>query len=80
MRVLVLGCGSIGRRHLGHLRELGVSELEAADPDPSACERASSQGVRVTQDPEEALERRPAAGLVCTPPAPHLSEPSPDEP
>lgn len=32
LRVVVLGCGSIGRRHLGNLRALGVDALAAYDP------------------------------------------------
>ena len=30
MKALVLGCGSIGLRHIAHLQRLGVSSIEAA--------------------------------------------------
>lgn len=33
--VLVIGCGSIGRRHLRNLSSLGVGPLLAFDPDAS---------------------------------------------
>ncbi len=32
MRIVVLGCGSIGRRHLRNLQSLGYTELLAYDP------------------------------------------------
>lgn len=68
MKALVLGCGSIGLRHVGHLLQLEVSDIEAADPNPDACERARQKfGIRVSLDPEEALARGPEVVLVCTP-------------
>jgi glutamate-1-semialdehyde 2,1-aminomutase/spore coat polysaccharide biosynthesis protein SpsF len=33
-RLLVVGCGSIGTRHIGNLQELGVRDLVAFDTDP----------------------------------------------
>lgn len=32
MRVLVIGCGFIGMRHMRNLKKLGVIELLASDP------------------------------------------------
>ncbi len=32
MRIVILGCGSIGRRHLQNLQSLGYTELLAYDP------------------------------------------------
>ncbi len=73
MKVLILGCGSIGLRHIGHLRQLGLSNLEAADPSPSAQQRVKAQwGIPVDSDPEKALSRRPDLVLVCTPAATHV--------
>jgi predicted dehydrogenase len=37
MRMAVLGCGSIGCRHLRNLRALGVQDLVAFDPAAAAC-------------------------------------------
>lgn len=35
--IMVIGCGSIGRRHLANLRALGVERLSAVDlPELSA--------------------------------------------
>lgn len=72
MKALVLGCGSIGLRHIGHLQKLGVSQVEAADPDPVACARARERSAWVTTRPEEALLRRPDVVLVCTPASSHV--------
>lgn len=73
MKALVLGCGSIGFRHIGHLKQLGLSNLEAADPNPSAQERTKAKwGIRVDSDADEALSRRPDLVLVCTPAATHV--------
>lgn len=73
MKALVLGCGSIGLRHVGHLRELGLSDIEVADPSPAAREKLKQQfGISALADAEEALARRPDAVLVCTPADTHI--------
>lgn len=72
MKALVLGCGSIGLRHISHLQQLGVSQIEAADLDDYACAKAREQKIWVTLHPEEALQRRPDVVLVCTPAPTHV--------
>ncbi len=73
MKALVLGCGSIGLRHVGHLRELGLSDIQVADPSPSARDRVKAQfGIRALADSEEALSARPDAVLICTPADTHI--------
>jgi predicted dehydrogenase len=73
MKALVLGCGSIGVRHIQHLRQLGIEGVEAADPSPQARDRAKTKlGLTVDASPEEALHRRPDVVLVCTPAATHV--------
>ncbi len=73
MKALVLGCGSIGLRHIDHLRRLGITGIEAVDPDPSAREKTQAAcGIAVCPNPEEALGRRPDVVLVCTPAATHV--------
>lgn len=73
MKALVLGCGSIGLRHITHLRQLGLSDVEAADPNPAACDQAKARyGIEVQRDPEKALDRRPDIVLVCTPAWTHV--------
>lgn len=73
MKALILGCGSIGLRHIAHLRRLGLANIEASDPDPAAGQRAEKKfGITVSLDPEEALQKNPDIVLVCTPAAHHI--------
>ncbi len=73
MKALVMGCGSIGVRHIFHLKQLGLTQVEATDPNPQAGERAkASCQVVVYSNPEEALAKRPDVVLVCTPAATHI--------
>ena len=73
MKALVLGCGSIGRRHIAHLRQLGLSDIEAVDTNLATRERVqASLGIRVLAYPEEGLARRPDVVLVCTPASSHI--------
>lgn len=39
MRIVILGCGSIGRRHLQNLQSLSYIELLAYDPAGQARQR-----------------------------------------
>lgn len=69
--VLVLGCGSIGRRHAENLRGLG-RRVAAYDPDPARLAWAEKElGVRGVRCVEEGLSLSPRAVWVCTPPAHH---------
>lgn len=73
MKALILGCGSIGLRHISHLRQLGLSNIEACDPDPAACRKAQEQfGITVDLEPNKALEKGPDIVLVCTPARLHI--------
>lgn len=73
MRALVVGAGSIGRRHLGNLRALGVTELAVCEPDDARRAAAESDGVAGFASLDPALVAwRPKIGLICTPPVHHL--------
>ncbi|MBI3087392.1 MAG: Gfo/Idh/MocA family oxidoreductase [Candidatus Omnitrophica bacterium] len=73
MRWLVVGGGSIGRRHLANLLALDAGDVELCEPDASRRE-ALTQALRVRAHArlEDALARRPEAVLVCTPTHQHL--------
>lgn len=71
MKVLVLGCGSIGQRHAenaARLAEVAVYDIssEAARACAAAC------GARTFQNLEQALSWGPTAVVVATPHASHL--------
>lgn len=75
LRVLTVGCGSIGKRHVQVLTELGLSQITACDP--SAAQRESLQAlfpsVTVVSDYEKALEEGHFdAVFIFTPTAMHL--------
>jgi len=72
--IVVVGCGSIGQRHLGNLRRLHAGPLLAVDPMAERRTRAKEEhGAEAFERPEEALAKRPVAALICTPPHLHLA-------
>jgi predicted dehydrogenase len=76
LRVLVVGCGSIGKRHARVLRQIGVKTLYACDPVPEQMAAAAAEtrfdGVAGTL--EEGLAFKPDAVFLCTPPALHVAQ------
>lgn len=73
LRLLVLGCGSIGRRHLQNLRTLGIKELFAYDPLPDRLNGVVRElGVVPCCSIAEGFDRLPHGVLICTPPALHV--------
>lgn len=71
-QVFVIGCGSIGQRHIRNLRALGVQDIAAYDPSPERLDRAvREQGVSPCLSVEAGLAARPEAVLICTPPHLH---------
>jgi len=76
LSVLVIGAGSIGRRHMSNLRNLGVRRLAAVDPDSSRLQTVGAQfAVETFEDLELALEKmKPDVVFVCTPPVLHVPQ------
>jgi predicted dehydrogenase len=74
VRIVVIGLGSIGRRHLGNFRTAGAEDLVAYDAAPAAREAAQKDFpfARVAASLEAALDG--AQGVaICTPPDSHLA-------
>lgn len=73
MRIAVLGCGSIGRRHLSNLRALGQFDLLAFDPVPHARVAVRDELDIACYDAlDEVWERRPDVVFVTAPPDQHI--------
>jgi predicted dehydrogenase len=73
-RFAVVGCGSIGLRHLRNLAALGCTDLVAVDPDRACRVRAAAEtGALPVPDLASALDAGASVVLVTTPTAFHLA-------
>ncbi len=75
LKLLVVGCGSIGRRHIQVLKEIGVIQIAGCDPSPVQREyiRTFFPEVYLYADYDQALaEWSPDAVFILTPTAMHL--------
>jgi predicted dehydrogenase len=71
---LVIGCGSIGRRHAGLLRDLGTRRIIVHDPDTARMsDLAAAVGAEVATTLDEAYDRGVDAVVVCAPTSHHLA-------
>jgi glutamate-1-semialdehyde aminotransferase/spore coat polysaccharide biosynthesis protein SpsF (cytidylyltransferase family)/predicted dehydrogenase len=75
-RALVVGCGSIGRRHARNLKALGVEQLGFCDISAEALKQCREElGGEIFGDCGEALQGfKPDIVLICTPPVYHVEE------
>ncbi|MBV9155529.1 MAG: Gfo/Idh/MocA family oxidoreductase, partial [Acidobacteriaceae bacterium] len=73
MKMFVIGCGSIGRRHTANLRKLGVDDIVVFDPDRERAEAlARDCGALAVESIEQGYDKKPRAVLVCAPTSMHL--------
>lgn len=74
--MIVVGCGSIGGRHLANLARLGVEELVVCDPDEKRRRAAAkTAGVcAVHADLEDALRSGADCAFICSPSSLHLEQ------
>ena len=75
MKALVVGGGSIGKRHLKNLASLGVSRLALAEVQPQLREKVGQElGVQKFATLEEGLNWGPQFVVIATPPHLHLDQ------
>ena len=73
LRILVLGCGSIGRRHLENLIRLEAGDLLAYDLETARRDEVESKfGIPTPRNLEEAWEQDPNVALVAAPTPLHV--------
>jgi len=73
MRVAVLGCGSIGRRHLRNLRTLGQFDLLVFDPVAEARQAVEKEsGVHAFGSLDDVWQQKPNAALITAPSNLHI--------
>src|SRR5580698_3994301 len=73
MRILVIGCGSIGTRHIKNLLALGYRDLLVYDADEAVKHAAAARfGITACETVAKALDETDMA-LVCTPADSHVS-------
>lgn len=75
MKVLVVGGGSIGRRHLVNLQSLGIEALAAVETDRGRGEALSREaGVPVFETLARGLDWEPEAVVIATPSHLHVPQ------
>jgi predicted dehydrogenase len=73
MKVLIVGGGSIGTRHLRNLRTLGVKTIAVADPDDKRRQTALSEGAQqVFANLDAGLDWQPTVALITSPSHLHI--------
>jgi len=74
MKILVVGAGSIGRRHIGNLNKMGYKDIDVVEPERERrnfIRRAFKVG-HLYENLEVALENTYDAAFILTPPVFHI--------
>jgi predicted dehydrogenase len=73
LKALVIGCGSIGERHLHNLKKIGIKNIAIFDMDRKKVETLSRKYLTQKFDSlESALSFKPDFSVICTYPSSHL--------
>ena len=73
MKVLVVGLGSAGRRHLRNLHAIGIRKLSAFRVRGWDAEEVSRLGVKTYTDLNAALDQEPDAVVIANPTSAHVA-------
>ena len=70
---LVIGCGSIGKRHINNLISIGINKIYAVDlREDRLDEIRGLEGVIALSTLKEVPFNKLTSGLICTPPSSHI--------
>jgi predicted dehydrogenase len=73
LRFLVVGCGSIGKRHIKNLLALGAKDLFVYDTRQDRLAEARSElNVHTVDNLDQAWEKEPEVVLITTPTSSHV--------
>ena len=73
LRWLVVGCGSIGTRHINNLRTLGADQIVACDVNAKRRQEVADRfGISVVRELDEAWEYQPTVALITVPTSLHV--------
>lgn len=71
--IAVLGCGSIGRRHIQNLGSLGHSNIIVFDLDYGVAKAAAQEkNLSIAKSAKEVWQRRPRAAIIAAPTNHHI--------
>ena len=77
MKLLVIGCGSIGKRHIRNALEIGISNqnIIAVDTRDDRLQEVKNYGVeKVFKDFEDAIKEEFDIALICSPTSLHIKQ------
>jgi len=73
MKIIVVGCGSIGRRHIKNLKKLSVDNILVFDKEREQALKVQKEcDVEILDTFEDAVKEKADAALVCTPNHTHI--------
>lgn len=74
LTVVVIGCGSIGERHIYNLKNFGVNSLHIVDFDKNKVKKLEAKyNVKGHFSTDKSLSVNPDLSIICTDPASHIT-------
>ena len=74
LRGLIIGCGSIGERHLHNIKKIGIKDIGILDVNKTRVNNLSKKySVKKFYDLDSALSFKADFSIICTFPEPHIS-------